>query len=208
MRIGAPILPAYVTPATGIRSAQAHLWCQHCEAVHTHSAVPGHRCAHCFRKESLYGATGYDLEIRGAAGSDRAALPEGPYVGRRRLWEALTSATPRLRSAVLAAVLGSRGGYGVEKRIGRARVSVLGHGWWVDLDAYAPGGGLAQGRRRTGRDLITLLACLFGIDCGLAGLRLLEAASGAAFSTEDRCAIAAAIERAYAGKADGRDGVS
>lgn len=208
MRIAAPILPAYVTPAAGARSAQAHLWCQHCEAVHSHGPQPGHRCAHCFSKGSPYSATGYDLDIRGEVPSEKAVLPEGPCVGRRRLRDALASAAPRLRSAILCAALGVRGGHGVEKRIGHARVSVLGNSWWVDLDAYAPGGMPAPGRRRVGQDLVTLMACLFGLDRGLAGLWLLETASGAVFSVEERRSIAAAIERAYAAKAEGRDGVA
>lgn len=203
-----PILLAYVTPAAGTRAALAHLWCQHCEAIHSHSPLPGHRCAHCFREESPYSATGYDLDIRGEVASAKAVLPEGPFVGRRRLRDALVSVAPRLRSAVLAAALGTRGGHSLDKRLGSARISVIGHGWWVDLDAFPRGSELAQGRRRAGRDLITLLACLFGLDRGLAGLRLLEAVSGASFADADRRAIAVAIEQAYAGRASGPDGAA
>jgi hypothetical protein len=136
----------------------------------------------------------------------KAVLPEGPYAGRRRLRDALEKATPRLRSAVLSSALGARGGYSIEKRVGRARVNVIGRSWWVDLDAFACGGRPAVERRRAGRDLITLLACLFGLGRGLAGLRLLEAVSGATFAGEGRETIAAAIEQAYGAKAGGRDG--
>ncbi len=50
-----PILPACVTPDTTDQVAQAHVWCQHCEDVHSHGATPGLRGAHCTREESSTG---------------------------------------------------------------------------------------------------------------------------------------------------------
>lgn len=208
-----PILPARVTPASAGRVAQAHVWCQHCEDVHSHGAVPGLRGAHCTREESPYKATGYDLDLQGETTSHEDVVPKALFAGRRRLWSVLEDAAPRLRSALLAPALGARVGHHFDKRVGRARISVFGKGWWIDLDAFPSEAELhslrlRQRPARTGRDFITLLSALYGVTLGVVGLRLLEAVSGATFDAEARQAIAAEIEAEYARKAAGRDGLS
>ncbi|MEZ0251740.1 MAG: hypothetical protein ACAH20_12435 [Methylobacteriaceae bacterium] len=209
----APILPARVTPGTAGQVAQAHVWCQHCEDVHSHGVAPGPRGAHCTREESSYRATGYDLDLQGEAASPEDVVPEALLAGRRRLWSALEDAAPRLRSTLLAPTLGARVGHHFDKRVGRARISVFGKGWWIDLDAFPSDAELRAPRlrqrpARTGRDFITLLSALYGVTLGVVGLRLLEAVSGASFDAEGRRAIAAAIEAAYARQAAGRDSLS
>lgn len=64
---GVPHLPALVWP-----DKIASIWCQYCEYVHTHSAEPGTRVAHCnprllddgsLTPPSPYEETGYYLEL-------------------------------------------------------------------------------------------------------------------------------------------------
>ncbi|WP_132251544.1 hypothetical protein [Methylobacterium segetis] len=204
-----PILPAFVTPAAAGRVAQAHVWCQHCETVHSHGAFPGHRAAHCYRKESPYRATGYELDIRGEVASPDDVVPKALYAGRHRLRSKLEDAAPLLRSALLAPTLGARGKHHLEKRLGRVRISVVGLSWWIDLDAFPDAGAKPRLRDRpdhAGRDFVSLLSTLYGVARGVVGVWLLEVAAGVSFNAAGRDGIAAAIEAAYASEAEGRDG--
>ena len=208
--LGSPILPARLVPAEPGRSAQALVRCPWCEADHGHSASPGHRVAHCTREESPYRATGYEIQFppEVVRASDP---PDAPYLSRLCLWSSLEEAAPRLRSALLAPTLGARVKHHFDKRLGRARVSLFGYGWSIEPDAFPSNAEMRApyrpGRpRRVGRDFITLLSELYGVPLGVVGLRLLVAVSGAHLDAEGKLAVAAAIEAAYARKADGRDG--
>ncbi len=119
----------------------------------------------------------------------------------------------RLRSALLTPIFGARVGHSFDKKVGRARISVFGKGWWINLDAFPSNAELhapqlRQRPPRSGRDFITLLSALYGVTLGVVGLRLLEAVSGASFDAEGRRSIAAAIDAAYARQAANRDNLS
>lgn len=180
-----PILSALRTPERQGRSAQAHAWCEWCEAVHSHSASPGHRVAHCHRKESPYLATGYDLVIVGDALTPDAAVPAALLAGHARLRSVIEDATPGLRSAFVRHVLGRR------RRVGRARVTVFGAGWSIDTGAAI---GNPGSRWVSGSGLLGLLSAIYGVGRGVAGVRLLEAISGEAFDAQARTTIAGAID--------------
>ena len=57
---GLPLLPAERTESGGLRA-----WCPYCKTWHYHSALPGHRVAHCYIP-TPYTRTGYILTIQEA----------------------------------------------------------------------------------------------------------------------------------------------
>ena len=55
-----PVLPGRLTP-TGFA-----VYCTFCRYWHHHGGEPGHRIAHCRRRESPYWERGYTVEIIGS----------------------------------------------------------------------------------------------------------------------------------------------
>lgn len=180
-----PILPALVTPARPRRSAQAHVWCPWCEDLHSHSAGPGPRVAHCSDKASPYRATGYVLDIVGKASTAEAVMPAGPLIGRSRFKSTLEALTPRLQAALLRRVVG-------QLRRSRARLHQVGDAWMIDLDpAAADGGG-----QLAGVGLLDLVAVVWGVTRGVVIVRLIEALQGWKLDAMARAALADAVDAA------------
>lgn len=214
MMWSAPIVPAYVTRAEPGRTAQAVLWCEHCGCIHTHSASPGHRAAHCFWKESPYTATGYILDIRGEVTSPEDVVPKALFAGQRHLGSDLAGATAgAIRTVLLQHLIGTRAGNCVSKRFGRARVTVYGNTWSIEPDAYLSSSELSSGKwhqspRLEGQGFPALLAALYGISDGVAAVDLFAATSGTQLDAQARTEMAAVIKAAYARKTAGRNGLS
>jgi hypothetical protein len=205
-----PRLPARALAGLPGVSARLVVRCDWCEEDHTHGVGAGHRAAHCTCSDSPYRGTGYELIQVG--GLDRSSkTPEALYLGQRRLRDGLSLHAPRYRSTLLAALIGARPGRFFDKRVGRARISVFGDSWVIDPDAYPSRSELCADvlmRRsaRHGRNIVALLAALFGISPGIVGVRLFEAATGMPLDAEFRRVMAAEVEAlcARAGNGDGR----
>ena len=59
----APTIDAYERTIDGV--VQWVVWCDHCQALHTHGPAEGHRWAHCHDAASPYQASGYNLRFVG-----------------------------------------------------------------------------------------------------------------------------------------------
>lgn len=209
-RRGSPILPAVLVASAAGEVLCAEVWCEWCEAVHTHSAAAGLRASHCTSGDSPYRDTGYEIRFRTEALVPAGAMPPALFAGRTRLRDTLGRAAAGMQSVLLRQVFGLSGRHSASKRIGRARINVFGPTWSIDLDAYPLiEDGCAPPPQRlpyAGGDLITLLSASHGIARGRVGVLLLEAASGAAFDVEAHCAVGSAIEAAYPRRPNDRSG--
>lgn len=187
----APNLRAVVTPAQTGLSQQALAPCPFCEVPHVHSAEPGHRAAHCHRKESPFLATGYVLDIVGEADAPEALIPAGLLVGRGRFYEAVEAAAPKLRAALVRHVLG-------RMRFGRMSITVSGTGWAIDT-------GVTDGSRPrwiNGVGLLGLFAALYGVSRGVVGIRLFEVVLGEKLDAQEKIAFSDLIEGAAKRRAE------
>ncbi|WP_425277540.1 hypothetical protein [Methylobacterium nodulans] len=198
----------------GARPDSTVAWCPYCEDVHHHGTGGGRRAAHCVREESPCRVTGYSLDVQGEAEAPHDVVPAALLAGRHRLSDALDGVSAEIRAAILRGVLGKRrAGPAFELRVDRARVSVIGESWWIDLDAFparpelrsAP---VPPSRTLSGRGLINLLAVLYGIPRGDVVMRLLHAVAPGAFDAsgwlEISAAAEASIERRDAGEGGAR----
>ncbi|CAM3343578.1 hypothetical protein MEME101129_28205 [Methylobacterium mesophilicum] len=181
-----PILRAVVTPAQPGQSPQALAPCDWCEGPpHVHSAEPGHRVAHCHRKESPYRATGYVLDIVGEAAAPETLIPAGLLVGHGRFYEAVEASASKLRAVLVRHVLG-------RMRFGRMSISIRDSGWTIDT-------GVTDGSRPrwiNGVGLLGLFSALYGVSRGVVGVRLFEVVFGEAFNAQERIALVDLIEGA------------
>lgn len=203
-----PVLRTLRIPESGCQGETTVAWCPYCETLHHHGRGGGYRAAHCELPGAPFQATGYYLDIQGGEAAGESPAPDAPYVGRKRLRDALEAAATGLRSSLLRATLGGRIGQSFDKRVGGARINVCGHSWSIDRDAFLAECCPFPRPVRSGQDFIGLFVALYGVDTGIVGLRLIEAVSGASFDAEARAAIAAVIEAAYARKVRGRSGRS
>lgn len=181
----APILRAVVTPAQPGLSRQALAPCPYCEIPHVHSAEPGHRAAHCHRKESPFLATGYVLDIVGEAAGPETLIPAGLLVGHGRFYEAVEAAASKLRPVLVRHVLG-------RMRFGRMSVTIRDSGWTIDT-------GVTDGSRPrwiNGVGLLGLFSALYGVSRGVVGVRLFEIILGEKLDAQERTAFADLIEGA------------
>lgn len=180
-----PILCALVTAARPGGSALAHVWCPWCEAVHTHSAGPGLRAAHCADKGSPYKVTGYSLDVAGKARVADAVMPGGPLVGRSRFKDALEAVAPRIRTALLRHVV-------KRLRASPARLRMAGNAWTIDLDPAAADGG----PQLTGIGLLDLVAAVWGVSPGIVVVRLVEVLHGRKLDAAARAALVDTVDAA------------
>lgn len=180
-----PILRALVTPAWPGRQAQAHVWCPWCETVHSHSAGPGLRTAHCADRATPFKATGYSLNVVGRTSDANAVMPAGPLVEQSCFRDELEVVAPGLRIALLRHIL-------KRMRATPARLKMVHNAWTIDLDPAAADGG----RQLAGIGLLDLVAAAWGVSPGVVVVRLVEALHGWKLDASDRAALVDAVNAA------------
>ena len=200
----AQTLPAIVTRDGAGRPVQAHVWCEWCEDIHHHGPHAGHRGAHCHRDDSPHRGVGYVLAITGNAAAFKDVRPAGLLIGTGRLAQVLVTGAPALRRALMRPILGRL----LQRRVGRARISVKGRAWWIEPDAFPTNAELTAPIFRprptaSGEDLATLLGALYGLSLGVVAVRLLETVSGLQLDARAKVAIAAEVEAFRARQAGG-----
>lgn len=123
---------------------------------------------------------GYRLTVTGSAPREHDAVPDGPLVFQRRMRDALAAAAGGLQRHLLQALVGRcqhHGGvFSRAMRKGRLLVFALHRRWLItrprkpDIEGH---GGMLQ-----------LARDLYGVSAGVAGVRILEAATGEMFDAE------------------------
>lgn len=147
--------------------------------------------------QGIISAVGACYGRRAGEGNSLAAVPI--LHGEASLREALDRAASGIRSAHLRATLGARTHSSSDRRIGRCRIDVNGSHWSIDhgVSPSIKRRSSPAGRPSlAGSDLLTLSAALFGVSCGVAGIRVLEAIGCVHFDTKAKLSIAAAIDAA------------
>ena len=200
---------AVVVPASG-RSHPGY-FCPWCEDVHTHgfgelsaSDAVGRsigRGAHCAEGRSPLAGRGVEIALDRLVRSHSALEPPGPFVpivgtfDREALCEIVSGA--ELEAVVARHLFG---------RAPTAEAYEIGSSFTVDLVGgsltFFDGGewvvaGEDGNDIATGRDLLGLLARLFGLPPGVAFVRVAAAALGVDLPPDTALTVAAAIDRAF-----------